>query len=75
MHNSSAHKNISDAIEAARLASVEARDRVYAAQNKLYPHQNMSVIERAKISLDKSNILKDDAMQEIQATEGKLGNV
>uniref|UniRef100_A0A1B0BIW7 Laminin subunit alpha-1 n=1 Tax=Glossina palpalis gambiensis TaxID=67801 RepID=A0A1B0BIW7_9MUSC len=66
---SSAHKNISDAIEAARQASLEARERVYAAENKLYPKMDISVIERAKMSLEKSNVLKNDAMQEIKDTK------
>lgn len=69
---SSAHKNISDAIEAARLASQQARERVYAAQSKLYPRSGISVIDRARTSLEKSHILKKDAMLEIQDTEGKL---
>lgn len=54
------------------MASVEARERVYTAHNKLYPRQGISVIERARISLDKSKLLKKDAMQEIRETEGKL---
>ncbi|TMW53859.1 hypothetical protein DOY81_001030 [Sarcophaga bullata] len=66
---SSAHKNISEAIEAARLASKEAKERVFKAHNKLYPRYNLSVIERAANSLNKSKNLKHEAQQEINRTE------
>ncbi|XP_073822984.1 wing blister isoform X3 [Musca autumnalis] len=66
---SSAHKNISDAIEAAHLASREARERVYAAHHKLYPRMGLSVIDRARLSLHNSNLLKKQAMNKIQDTD------
>ncbi|XP_055907050.1 laminin subunit alpha-2 isoform X2 [Eupeodes corollae] len=63
---SSAHKNISDAITAARRSSLEAREGVSEAQNQLYPSDGSSVIERAKISLGKSKLLQKDALREME---------
>ncbi|XP_023158823.1 laminin subunit alpha-1 isoform X2 [Ceratitis capitata] len=65
---SSAHKNISDAIDAARQASLEATERVSEAQQRLYPDDDSSVIERAKISLNKSKALQKEALTEMERT-------
>ncbi|XP_037959166.1 laminin subunit alpha-1 [Teleopsis dalmanni] len=65
---SSAHKNISDAITAARQASAEAKNGVYTAQFTLYPGDGNSVIERAKVSLNKSKVLQKEALQEMHRT-------
>ncbi|XP_067621354.1 laminin subunit alpha-1 isoform X1 [Eurosta solidaginis] len=66
---SSAHKNISDAIEAARQASLEANERVLDAQRRLYPDDGSSVIERAQVSLNKSKQLQKEALAEMEYTE------
>lgn len=69
---SSAHKNISDAINAARKSSVEARERVLIAQMTLYPEQGTSVIETAEKSLSESRKLQKLAEKEMQKTKGIL---
>ncbi|XP_030377128.1 laminin subunit alpha-1 [Scaptodrosophila lebanonensis] len=63
---SSAHKNISLAIDAARQASLEAKERVYTAQATLYPSDGSSMIERAKHSLHRSKQLQNEALQQMQ---------
>ncbi|XP_028895887.2 laminin subunit alpha-1 isoform X3 [Zeugodacus cucurbitae] len=65
---SSAHKNISDAIDAARRASIEAKERVWEAQSRLYPDDDSSVIERAEVSLNKSRKLQKEALAEMERT-------
>lgn len=69
--NSSAHKNISDAIDAARRASIEAKERVWEAQRRLYPDDGSSVIERAEVSLNKSKELQREALAEMEHTNGE----
>lgn len=69
---SSAHKNISDAIEAANKAAKEATNQVNDAHYTLYPEQSISVIDRAQSSLLKSQQLKDNAREKIDNTEGKI---
>ncbi|GBP04673.1 hypothetical protein EVAR_72897_1 [Eumeta japonica] len=65
---SSAHKNISEAIEAARLASVEAREHVNAASNKLYPKHGKRN-RKSKNFTRQISAIKQDAMQKIQDSE------
>ncbi|XP_060666589.1 laminin subunit alpha lam-3 isoform X2 [Drosophila nasuta] len=63
---SSAHSNISQAIEDARQASQLAKERVYEAQHTLYPSDGSSMIERAKHSLHSSKQLQREALQQMQ---------
>ncbi|KAH8324869.1 hypothetical protein KR074_009874 [Drosophila pseudoananassae] len=81
---SSAHSNITKAINDARQASNLAKERVYEAQRTLYPSDGGSMIDRAKHSLyrskqleqealkqmHKSNVLKDKLHRQEQRVEG-----
>jgi len=62
---SSAHSNITEAINDARLASILAKERVYEAQRTLYPSDGSSMIERAKHSLHRSKQLQQEALKQM----------
>ncbi|XP_033151119.1 laminin subunit alpha-1 isoform X1 [Drosophila mauritiana] len=62
---SSAHSNITKAINDARLASILAKERVYEAQRTLYPSDGSSMIERAKHSLHRSKQLQQEALKQM----------
>lgn len=62
---SSAHSNITKAINDARLASVLAKERVYEAQRTLYPSDGSSMIDRAKHSLHRSRQLQQEALKQM----------
>ncbi|XP_055381870.1 laminin subunit alpha-1 [Condylostylus longicornis] len=66
---SSAHKNISKAIDAARYASIESKEAVMISLDKLYPKGDKSVVEKAKTSLERSKQLNKDAKHEMNKTE------
>lgn len=67
---STAHKNISDAIEAARIAAIETRNAVAKSELQLYPNNDESVIEKGLISLKKSHKIREDAIGEIEKLGG-----
>ncbi|KAH8251255.1 hypothetical protein KR032_004153 [Drosophila birchii] len=62
---SSAHSNITKAINDARLASALAKERVYEAQRTLYPSDGSSMIDRAKHSLHRSRQLQQEALKQM----------
>ncbi|XP_046866451.1 laminin subunit alpha-1 isoform X2 [Drosophila willistoni] len=62
---SSAHTNISKAINDARLASFQAKERVHEAQRTLYPTDGNSMIDRARHSLHRSQQLQQEAIKQM----------
>jgi len=62
---SSAHSNITKAINDARQASILAKVRVYEAQRTLYPTDGSSMIVRAQHSLDRSRQLQQEALKQM----------
>ncbi|XP_041451135.1 laminin subunit alpha-1 isoform X1 [Drosophila obscura] len=62
---SSAHSNITKAINDARQGSSLAKERVYDAQRTLYPSDGSSMIERAKHSLHRSRQLQQEALKQM----------
>lgn len=70
-HFSTAYKNITEAIESARVSAIDTRKAVENSEQELYPHNGKSVIERGLISLQKSHKIEEDAVREIDKIGGK----
>lgn len=59
---STAHKNIIEAIEAAKAAANHTHEAVEKSQNELYPDGSESVIDKGIKSLNKSLAIQNDAL-------------
>lgn len=69
---STAHENISNAINEARYFADRALSAVAKSQHELYPPNGQSVIEIGMVSLAKSNDIQENATKEIRKLEGKF---
>lgn len=67
---STAHKNISEAIEAARVAALDTRAAVAKSQQELYPKNGKSVIEKGLKSLKQSHKIREQAIKELEKLGG-----
>lgn len=69
---SSAHRNISEAIESARILAMETIEAVAKSEEELYPINGESVIEKGLHSLRKSQKIEEDAIKELNKMQGTL---
>lgn len=67
---SSAHRNISNAIESARVSSIETIEAVAKSEEELYPTNGESVIAKGLHSLRKSQKIEEDAIKELNKIQG-----
>lgn len=74
MFYSTAHKDITDAINAAKDMAKQAVDAVAKSQEELYPPAGMSVIDIGMISLQTSHDIQQDALAEIDKLGGEYKN-
>lgn len=72
MHTSTAHKNIIDAINSARLSGEQSHEAVTKSEQELYGTSGYSVINRGMQSLQKSHQIVEKARQEINNLEGNF---
>lgn len=68
---STAHKDITDAINSAKDMTKEAIIAVAKSQEELYPSTGMSVIDIGMISLQTSHDIQQDALREIDKLGGE----
>ncbi len=68
---STAHKDITDAIHAAKDMANQAINAVAKSQEELYPSSGMSVIDIGMISLQTSHDIQQDALREIDKLGGE----
>lgn len=70
---STAHKNISESIESARRLAVEAIRAAEKSELELFPTDGAStVIEKSLASLQRSQRIEEEAVQEIDKVSGKV---
>lgn len=69
---STAHKDITDAINSAKDMANQAVHAVAKSQEELYPPTGMSVIDIGMISLQTSHDIQQDALREIDKLGGEL---
>lgn len=72
---STAHKDITDAINSAKDMTNQAIDAVAKSQEELYPSSGMSVIDIGMISLKTSHDIQQDALREIDKLGGEYKNI
>lgn len=71
-HCSTAHKNIIDAINSARLSAEQSQEAVIKSEMELYETPGYSVIDRGMQSLQKSHQIVEKARHEINNLEGNF---
>lgn len=72
MFYSTAHKNISEAIQAARVSAIETKEAVSKSQRELYPENGESVIEKGLRSLQQSHKIREQGIKELEKLGGNV---
>lgn len=67
---STAHKNISEAIELARVSAIDTKEAVSKSQRELYPKNGESVIEKGLKSLQESHKIREQGINELEKLGG-----
>lgn len=67
-----AHKNIIEAIDSARVASQKAYEAAISSNNELNPIDEETILEKGLDSLQESSYIQEDALNEISKIESKF---
>lgn len=66
---STAYKNISEAVESAKILGTSARETAIQSENELYPKEGESIIEKSTKSLKKSQKIHQHSLNEMEKLE------